>query len=224
MPGFDTNFEPIYVALTTLLQASCQIPFTATATLGSPVLTGLADTSVFSAGLALLGDAAPQGDFVRSIDSPTQITMELPSLLSGVVNLKAGMVDMTIPAMRNLQHWGDVLQSAQPAVFVTGTGETQLNKRIGQPGQWIIDTLVWVYVMSPDTNTPSAPALSSMLTLTRNAMSRDKSGPGSVQNRQTLGGLVLDTWIEGKITTDNGFLGQQAVAKVPIRMIQNGPI
>jgi hypothetical protein len=113
-------------------------------------------------------------------------------------------------------------QLQQPALFLTQINELS-EKRPGQLAKWTLNTLVWVYAMAPDDTTPSAPALNTLLGLIRNALGPDRSGPGRAQFRQTLGGLVFDVWIEGNITTDQGFLGQQAVAKIPIRIIQNGP-
>ena len=57
----------------------------------------------------------------------------------------------------------------------------------------------------------------------RGVFEPDRSGPGRARNAQTLGGLVFDTWINGTIETDEGYLGQQGVAKIPVRIIQNGP-
>jgi len=37
--------------------------------------------------------------------------------------------------------------------------------------------------------------------------------------KQTLGGLVEHCWINGEIQTDEGTLGNQAVAIIPIRML-----
>jgi hypothetical protein len=43
--------------------------------------------------------------------------------------------------------------------------------------------------------------------------------PNPVENVQTLGGLVAHCWIEGGIQTDEGVLGGQSVAIVPIRIL-----
>ena len=37
--------------------------------------------------------------------------------------------------------------------------------------------------------------------------------------KQTLGGLVEHCWIEGEIHTDEGWLGLQSIAVVPVRML-----
>ena len=37
--------------------------------------------------------------------------------------------------------------------------------------------------------------------------------------KQTLGGLVEHCWIEGEIHTDEGWLGLQSIAVVPLRML-----
>ena len=37
-----------------------------------------------------------------------------------------------------------------------------------------------------------------------------------INNKQTLGGLVAHAWIDGVIETDEGVLGDQAVAIIPV--------
>ena len=48
---------------------------------------------------------------------------------------------------------------------------------------------------------------------------RRPAADAALRNVQTLGGLVSDCWISGKIETDEGALGGQAVAIIPIEMI-----
>ncbi|HXP74621.1 MAG TPA: hypothetical protein VN823_10790 [Stellaceae bacterium] len=43
--------------------------------------------------------------------------------------------------------------------------------------------------------------------------------PDLVTNVQSLGGLVAHCWIAGKVETDEGVLGGQAVAIVPIEIL-----
>ena len=40
-----------------------------------------------------------------------------------------------------------------------------------------------------------------------------------INTAQTLGGTVAHCWIEGAIETDEGTLGDQAVAIVPVRIL-----
>jgi hypothetical protein len=221
MPSTNPNFDPIYAALASLLITS-SIDFTATATAGSAVLMGIADTSELSAGLGVQGAGVPVGDFLQSVDSSTQVTLSQPVNESGTLSFNAGFTTTDPVAARLLRHWSVVDQLQQPALFLTQVNELS-EKRPGQLAKWTLNTLVWVYAMAPDDTTPSAPALNTLLGLIRNALGPDKTGAGRAQFRQTLGGLVFDVWIEGAIVTDQGFLGQQAVAKIPIRIIQNGP-
>lgn len=136
------------------------------------------------------------------------------TLLSGA----AGFVTTS----RQLQHWADLPSEKQPALFLPIGVETS-KKQIGQPARWMIDVWCWVYAQAPDDVTAASTVMNPLLAAIRTVMETpDASGIGAAQRRRTLGGIVLDTWIEGKIITDEGLLGLQSVAKVPIHIECNG--
>jgi hypothetical protein len=215
----NPSFEPIYAALFSLLTTAGQISFTGTLGQGSPVVTGCSSTGNLWPGLAIQNPSVPVGTVILTVDSPSQITMTLPANANvGGAPLVAGYATTS----RLLRHWGDVPANAQPALYQAQLTETQ-EKRTGQPGKSELDLKIYIYCQSPQMDVPTSPTTNALLALVRGALGKDKSGAGAVQNRQTLGGLVFDTWINGKIETDEGVLGQQGVAIVPIRILENGP-
>lgn len=111
---------------------------------------------------------------------------------------------------RQLQHWNDVPADLQPAVFMTQTGETRLSSGIG----WKLDIDLYVYTHSnSDPGTISATAMNDVIDKIIDCL-QPNIKLGEVV--QTLGNLVEDCHISGKIETDAGLLGPQSVAIIPI--------
>ena len=75
----------------------------------------------------------------------------------------------------------------------------------------------YVYGQAPDELTAPATVLNPLLDAIEAALA-----PPASSNVQTLGGLVCHAWIAGKIETDEGALGGQAVAIVPIEILVSG--
>jgi hypothetical protein len=118
-------------------------------------------------------------------------------------------------ASRVLEHWSDMPPARQPAMFMTQVGErAQVDTRL--PTRWFLDVKVYLYATSQtQVNEVPATILNNMIDAITNAMKPDYAAV----NTQTLGGLVEYARIEGDLTTDEGFLGEQAVAIIPIRIL-----
>lgn len=116
-----------------------------------------------------------------------------------------------VTASRRLRHWSDVGPAEQPALFVVQKSETA-ERRAGLPAKWRASADVYVYAHAPDDETAPATVLNPLLDAIEAALA-----PQSAV--QTLGGLAAHAWIAGKIETDEGVLGGQAVAIVPIEML-----
>ena len=108
---------------------------------------------------------------------------------------------------RKLKHWNDVPPSEQPALFQTQTGEVATQTK-GIPTTWEFNVKLYLYVNSQD-GFPSA-LLNIYLDKIEEALKPDSNG------FQELGGLVSHAWISGAIETDEGVLGEQSVAIIPI--------
>ena len=119
-------------------------------------------------------------------------------------------------ASRRLRHWGDVGPAEQPALFQAQKSETAKRMR-GLPPRWTLEVELYVYAQAPDELTAPASVLNPLLDAIEAALA--PAGVDLAANVQTLGGLVSHCWISGKVQTDEGVLGGQAVAIVPIEIV-----
>jgi len=119
-------------------------------------------------------------------------------------------------ASRRLRHWSDVAAVEQPALFLAQKSETA-EQRGALPTKWSCDLDAYVYCHAPDEATAATTILNPLLDAIEAALA--PSGADVATNTQTLGGLAYQAAIVGKIETDEGTLGGQAVAIVPIRII-----
>lgn len=115
---------------------------------------------------------------------------------------------------RVLLHWSDTDRVNQPAMFMVQAGE-QVIVETRQRAKLLMNVRVYIYAHSQtfDGDTPGQ-ILNTLLDAVTAALR-----PSVVAETQTLGGLVHYARIEGAIETDEGFLGEQAVAIIPITML-----
>jgi len=115
---------------------------------------------------------------------------------------------------RVLKHWADVPSDQQPALFMTQVNEDpQTITR--QPTKWSLKVKIYVYTYTSDGGDEDgerALQINEALDAITEAMKPDNA----VVEVQNLGGLVEWVKIDGTIETDEGFLGQQSVAIIPI--------
>ena len=113
---------------------------------------------------------------------------------------------------RRLQHWSDVPAISQPALFMAQKRE--LAQTVPPlPTVWTLVVDVYVYVNTGNNVNDTVPA--SLINPLIDALTATLA-PDPITNKQTLGGLVQHAWIEGEIITDEGWLGDQAIAVIPI--------
>ena len=112
---------------------------------------------------------------------------------------------------RRLRHWSDVGPAEQPALFVVQKSETA-ERKAGMPAKWRASVDVYIYAHAPDDETAPAAVLNPLLDTIEAALAPQGA-------MQTLGGLASHTWIAGKIETDEGVLGGQAVAILPVEIL-----
>lgn len=112
---------------------------------------------------------------------------------------------------RRLKHWDDVPATSQPALF-----QNQKRENVsGTPGLnqvkvFSVDIYLYANTRGDKSISPGE-ILNPLIDAVETAMEPDK-----ISNKQTLGGLVQHAWIDGTIETDEGVLGDQAVAIIPI--------
>lgn len=121
-----------------------------------------------------------------------------------------------VTASRRLRHWSDVAAQEQPALFMVQKRETAVRQR-GLPPKWTLTVDLFVYARAPDDVSPAGPVINPLLDAIEAALA--PLGPDAAGNAQTLGGLAYQAWISGQIETDEGVLGGQAVAIIPIDII-----
>lgn len=118
-------------------------------------------------------------------------------------------------ASRRLRHWSDVPAGQQPALFMAQRAESVVAQQPvpGLPKKVTLEVDVYVYVRAA-ANAAPGPLINPLLDAIDAALRGDP-----ITGKQTLGGLCEHAWIEGTIETDEGTLGEQAVAIVPIRIL-----
>lgn len=117
---------------------------------------------------------------------------------------------------RKLRHWNEVRLPEQPALFQAQRTEKAVNK-INLPTVWTLSVDLYIYVRNPSGVVVPASSLNPMLDALDAALK-----PDVITGRQTLGGLVEHCAISGVIQTDEGTLGEQMVAIVPIEILLAG--
>ena len=118
-----------------------------------------------------------------------------------------------VTTSRRLQHWSDVPSEQQPALFLTETGQTATTVK-GQPTVWTLQCDVYLYLQTTPDQSPGQ-----MMNPYLDAIETALLPGNAMETNQTLGGLVSHCWIEGQIQTDEGLLGSQAVAIIPIKIL-----
>ena len=121
-----------------------------------------------------------------------------------------------VTVSRRLRHWSDVGAAEQPALFMTQKSENAEERR-PLPVKWRASVDLYLYAQAPDDLTPPATMLNPLLDAVEAALA-----PDAVSHVQTLGGLVSHCWIAGRVQTDEGVLGGQAVAIVPVEILVSG--
>jgi len=114
-----------------------------------------------------------------------------------------------VTSSRILAHWSDVPPEMQPALYLTHVSYTPTYQGRGIPPKWDGLCNVTVYTQR-DSETGSCPALLPIVEAVVNTFA--PSGPA---NTCTIGD-ALDVRIESPIVTDEGLLGNQAVAIIPV--------
>lgn len=121
----------------------------------------------------------------------------------------------TVPALktksRKLRHWTDVQGIEQPALFQAQRSESAATTN-GTATRWTLNVDVYVYVKTTGGNFAPATQLNNILDAIETALAPDNP----IRNTNTLGGLVVHCRIDGTVETDEGNLGDQAVAIIPV--------
>ena len=117
---------------------------------------------------------------------------------------------------RRLRHWADVAPAEQPALFMSEKGGAAVMKALGAPIVWTLYADFYVYVHSSDAYLAPAMLLNPLLDALEAALA-----PSPATGIQNLGlpAMVQHAYIAGKVETDEGVLGDQAIAIVPVSVL-----
>lgn len=117
-----------------------------------------------------------------------------------------------VTTSRRLLHWNDVSARQQPALFMAQRNEIPTTVR-GQPAKWVLNVDVYIYCRT-DGGLDPGPIINPLIDAIEDALA-----PNQIENVQTLGGLVHWCRIDGAIETDEGTLGDQSVAIIPVSIL-----
>jgi hypothetical protein len=117
---------------------------------------------------------------------------------------------------RRLRHWNDVSPAEQPALFMAQRNELASVKTLGAPTVWTLVVDLYVYVHSSDPYVAPATVLNPLIDAVEAALA-----PSAATGVRDLGlpATVQHAYISGKVETDEGVLGDQAVAIVPVEIL-----
>lgn len=119
-------------------------------------------------------------------------------------------------ADRRLRHWADVTPAEQPALFMSEKGGQAAVKKLGAPIVWTLYADFYLYAHSSDPYLAPATILNPLLDALEAALA-----PSPTTGIQNLGlpEMVQHAYISGKVQTDEGVLGDQAIAIVPVEIL-----
>ena len=119
-------------------------------------------------------------------------------------------------ASRRLRHWADVAPAEQPALFMSERSGHAAVKKLGAPIVWTLYADFYIYAHSRDPYLAPAAILNPLLDALEAALA-----PSPVTGIQNLGlpQMVQHAYIAGKVQTDEGVLGDQAIAIVPVEIL-----
>ena len=116
---------------------------------------------------------------------------------------------------RRLKLWSELQPEQKPALYMISKNQNRTNNQQNRPGTLLLDVELYIYVYNSDPVNGPQPMLNRMLDLVER-----KLDPGPAATYQTLGITnVHHCYVNGIIETDEGSLGQDAVAIVPIEIL-----
>jgi hypothetical protein len=133
------------------------------------------------------------------------IMQALFTLLSGIPGV--------VTASRIMKPFSQIADGDQPALFLLPRTQAATRTR-GLPTKWDIDVSVVLFAKRNGEDVVPDTLVNNIL----DAIELALAPKGGVEV-QTLGGLCDHCWIQGAIETDEGTLGNQSVAIVPIHIL-----
>ena len=136
-------------------------------------------------------------------------------IYAALFDLAAGAAGF-VSAERRLRHWSDVAPAEQPALFMTQKSEVASVQTLGAPTVWTLLVELYLYAHSSDPYLSPATVLNPLVDAVEAALA-----PAATTGLQDLGlpSMVQHAYIAGKIDTEEGVLGDQAIAIIPVEIL-----
>jgi len=134
----------------------------------------------------------------------------LESLLQNAYSWKTG-------PLRRLKLWSDVPLTARPACYLYEGGSETYSWEIAAQAKRSLDIKLFVYLNAKDPNSIGASMINDVLDAIDLCFALD--GSDQSLGRKTLGGLVYNCRIDGKVLKDPGDLDGDALLILPIKII-----
>jgi hypothetical protein len=199
--------ETILEALLALATGAIASSFTGIA--AGAVVSGIGSTAGVFAGLPASAPGWPDGTLVQSVDGPSQVTLT-QSGPAGPATFATGLRTVGRRVLPRSE------LADQPALFLVDPVEDYGKRRAaGLPAVVTMMPEIWLY-SDAGADSDVAPAI--MLNNLLDAVEAQLQPPVPGQ-RQTLGGLVYDTRIQGRQSKFPGDLGSQARAVLRLALI-----
>lgn len=108
--------------------------------------------------------------------------------------------------------------SMQPALLMCEPDEDHQKQKLITPAVRYLSVEIWIYISDgTDPNNVPAITLNNMIDAI-DPISGGVLAPG-LNGRQTLGGLVADCYIDGKINKVPGDIDGQGIARIPVKVM-----
>ena len=114
---------------------------------------------------------------------------------------------------RRLQSWSQVAAEEKPALYQIQVGEDPRGDETGKPWKWRLEVELYIFVAPTDDTAAVSPLLNPLVDAVVAALQ-----PAVTAEVQTLGDLVYNTRLSGRIEYREGLLGPNAFAVIPIEI------
>jgi hypothetical protein len=139
------------------------------------------------------------------------------SAIGALMNLVGNAYPWTFGPVRRLKLWSDVSTASRPACFLfEGSQETYTWTESALPKR-IIEVRLFIYLNAKDPSIVGATLVNDVMDALDSAFVI--SGGDVILGRNTLGGMVYNCRIDGKILKDPGDLDGDAILIVPVKLI-----
>lgn len=116
---------------------------------------------------------------------------------------------------RNAKIWSNVDAADQPAMYLIHYGDSVVQKQSFGLPKYTFHFVIMIYIRA-DAGPDAVPDTVINQMLDAIGLALQSIPPGE---KQTLGGLVENAWVEGEILIDSGILDQQCVIQIPVKVV-----